>query len=39
MRMDMRSAKFGIGQVVKSNDLNYPAGWRLSKKGRESNEA
>ena len=29
----------GIGTVVKSNDLNYPAGWRLSKKGRESNEA
>ena len=31
--------KQGIGTVVKSNDLNYPAGWRLSKKGRESNEA
>ena len=29
----------GIGRVVKSNDLNYPKGWRLSKKGRESNEA
>jgi enoyl-CoA hydratase len=28
----------GIGQVVKSNDLNYPPEWRLSKKGRESNE-
>jgi hypothetical protein len=30
--------KQGIGQVVKGNDLNYPADWRLSKKGRESNE-
>jgi enoyl-CoA hydratase len=30
--------KQGIGRVVKSNDLNYPKGWRLSKKGRESNE-
>ena len=28
----------GIGMVVKGNDLNYPADWRLSKKGRESNE-
>ena len=27
-----------IGQVVKGNDLNYPADWRLSKKGRQSNE-
>jgi hypothetical protein len=24
--------------VVKGNDLNYPKDWRLSKKGRESNE-
>ena len=27
--------KQGIGKVVKGNDLNYPAEWRLSKKGRE----
>ena len=29
---------FRVAQVVKGNDLNYPADWRLSKKGRESNE-
>ncbi|MDE8653513.1 enoyl-CoA hydratase/isomerase family protein [Novosphingobium album (ex Liu et al. 2023)] len=26
--------KQGIGKVVKNNDLNYPADWRLSKRGR-----
>ena len=30
--------KQGIGQVVKGNDLNYPAEWRLSKAGRASQE-
>ncbi len=28
--------KKGIGKVVKGNDLNYPADWRLSKAGRKA---